>query len=78
MLLMYGTEKEYQEAYNKDYQNTTGLIEVLEASGNLFTIEGSSHMKFTDIGLFIGVPLKGKTSHSLDSLVEKYPELKKS
>lgn len=109
MLLMYGTEKEYQEAYNKDYQNTLGLIEVLEASGNLFTIEGSSHMKFTDIGLFIGASqlrdligiggkadparcleiteavtlvffdehLKGKTSHSLDSLVEEYPELKR-
>jgi hypothetical protein len=31
------------------------LINVLKASGNLYTIEGSDHMKFTDIGLFIGI-----------------------
>ena len=31
-----------------------GLANVLRASGNLYTIEGSDHMKFTDIGLFIG------------------------
>lgn len=109
ILFMYGSREIYQEAYNKDYQNTIGLIEVLDASGNLFTIAGSSHMKFTDIGLFIGAPqlreligiggktdparcleitraitltffdehLKGKASHSLDSLIEEYPELKR-
>jgi hypothetical protein len=33
-----------------------GLTEVLRVSGNLFTVEGSDHMKFTDMGLFIGIP----------------------
>ena len=55
MLSMYGSREAYQEAYSKDYQNVIGLTEVLEASGNLFTIEGSDHMKFIDLGLFIGV-----------------------
>lgn len=55
-LSMYGSRDAYQEAYNRDYQNVIGLTEVLEASENLFTIEGSDHMKFTDIGLFIGAP----------------------
>jgi dienelactone hydrolase len=54
MLLMYGSREAYQEAYEKDSRNVLRLIEVLEASGNLFTIEGSAHMKFIDIGLFIG------------------------
>jgi predicted dienelactone hydrolase len=108
-LSMYGSKDAYQEAYSKDTQNETRLIEVLKASGNLFTIEGSEHMKFTDIGLFIGVPqlreligiggktdpvkcleitkavtvaffdghLKGETMNSLESLLTKYPELKK-
>ncbi len=35
-------------------QNITGLADVLAASGNLYTIAGSDHMKFADIGLFIG------------------------
>jgi len=35
----------------------TGLVEVLKTSVNLFTIAGSDHMKFIDIGLFIGVGL---------------------
>ncbi len=109
MLSMYGSREAYQEAYNKDYQNVRGLIEVLETSGNLFTIAGSDHMKFTDIGLFIGdrrlraligiggktnpascleitsaitlaffdEHLKGETNTSLESLVEKYPDLKR-
>ena len=50
---MYGSEDIYNEAYTKAGQNMIGLTEVLKASGNLFTIEGSDHMKFTDIGLFI-------------------------
>jgi hypothetical protein len=33
-----------------------GLTEALQPSGNLFTIQGSDHMKFTDIGLFIALP----------------------
>ena len=106
---IYGSQETYEEAYHRAEQNVTGLTEVLRTSGNLFTIEGSDHMKFTDIGLFIGVRplreligirgetdparcleitkavalaffdqhLKGKTGASLESLVEKYPELKK-
>lgn len=109
MLSMYGSRDVYNEAYNKAQQNIIGLTEILKASGNLFTIEGSEHMKFTDIGLFFGVSklreligiggktdpaksleiteavttaffdqhLKGETS-SLESVVEKYPELKKT
>jgi pimeloyl-ACP methyl ester carboxylesterase len=53
---MYGSRQAYEEAYNKARQNIFGLTEVLKASGNLYTIEGSDHMKFTDIGLFIGNP----------------------
>jgi len=52
---MYGSAEVYNEAYNKAEQNILGLTEVLKTSGNLFTIEGSDHMKFIDIGLFIGV-----------------------
>ena len=109
MLSMYGSKEAYQAAYSKDTQNVIELTEVLEASGNLFTIEGSDHMKFTDIGLFIGVQqlremigiggktdparclaitravalaffdghLKGESRDSLESLVKKYPELKR-
>jgi len=51
---MYGSEDTYDEAYTRAGQNIIGLTEVLKSSGNLFTIEGSDHMKFTDIGLFIG------------------------
>lgn len=51
---IYGTREAYEEAYNKARQNVIGLTEVLHESGNLFTIAGSDHMKFTDIGLFIG------------------------
>jgi hypothetical protein len=35
-------------------RNAQGLGRVLRASGNAYTIVGSDHMKFTDIGLFIG------------------------
>ncbi len=52
---MYGSAEVYNKAYDKAEQNIIGLTEVLKASGNLFTIEGSDHMKFIDIGLFIGV-----------------------
>jgi dienelactone hydrolase len=53
---IYGSEQIYQDAYAKAQQNVIGLTEVLQASGNLFMIEGSDHMKFIDIGLFIGSP----------------------
>lgn len=48
-------DQTYHETYNRAQQNIIGLAEVLKASGNLFTIEGSDHMKFIDAGLFIGV-----------------------
>lgn len=51
---MYGSKEAYNEAYNKATQIAIELTNILKASGNLFTIEGSEHMKFTDIGLFIG------------------------
>lgn len=53
---MYGSRDIYDNAYNKAKQNAIGLAAVLSSSGNLFTIEGCDHMKFTDIGLFISVP----------------------
>lgn len=105
---IYGSQQAYQDAYKKAQQNVVGLTEVLKANGNLYTIEGSDHMKFTDIGLFIGSRwlreqmniggrtgptrvleiteavtraffdqyLKGEIEVSLESLIEKYPELK--
>jgi hypothetical protein len=104
-----GSDEAYNEAYNRAQQNIIGLAEVLKPSENLYTIEGSDHMKFTDISLFIGVNqlreligiggktdpekcleitksvtsaffdqrLKGESEDSLESLVKKYPELKK-
>lgn len=54
MLSMYGSEAAYAEAQNKAQQNVTGLIEVLRGTGDLYTIAGSDHMKFTDIGLYFG------------------------
>ena len=104
-----GSKEAYNETYKKASQNMVGLNKVLKASGNLYTIEGSDHMKFIDIGLFIGLSklreligiggktdpkkcleitksvtvafldqhLKDETKKSLDSLIEKYPELKK-
>jgi predicted dienelactone hydrolase len=66
---IYGSQQAYQDAYDKAQQNVVGLTEVLKANGNLYTIAGSDHMKFTDIGLFIAVPqlrelvgISGKTN----------------
>lgn len=55
MLSMYGSEAAYQEAYAKAQQNAVGLSEVLRASKGLYTITGSDHMRFTDIGLYFGL-----------------------
>lgn len=56
---IYGSEEAYQAVYDQAQQNIIGLANVLEASGDLFTIKGSDHMKFIDIGLFIGLrPLR--------------------
>lgn len=54
MIFMYGSQQAYEEAYTKAQQNVIGLIEVLKSSGNLYTIQGSDHMKFTDIDLIFG------------------------
>lgn len=54
---IHGSEQAYREAYDRAQQNMIALTEVLEASGNLFAMEGSDHMKFTDLGLFIGIRL---------------------
>jgi pimeloyl-ACP methyl ester carboxylesterase len=54
MLGVYGSKKAYGAAYNRAQRNIVGLAEVLRASGSLYTIRGSDHMKFTDIGLFVG------------------------
>lgn len=69
---IYGSPQAYQTQYNKAQQNIRGLREVLKASGNLYTIEGSDHMKFTDIGLFLGnqrlrelLQIGGKTEPTL-------------
>ena len=107
---IHGSREAYEEAYNKAERNMIGLIDGLKSSGTLFTIEGSDHMKFTDIGLFIGVRplreligirgetdpgrcleitkavmlrffdqhLKGGTSELLESLLIKYPELRRA
>lgn len=104
-----GSKEAYQETYNRANQNIIGLTNVLKKSADLFTIEGSDHMKFTDIGLYIGISklreligiggntdsektleitksvttaffdqhLKDKSKDSLDSMVRKYPELKR-
>lgn len=108
-LSMYGSEEKYNQSYNKARKNITELGKILKESGNIFTIDGSSHMKFIDIGYFIGVEklreligiggktdpqkclditksvtltfldqnLKGETKDSINSLIKKYPELKK-
>jgi predicted dienelactone hydrolase len=54
-IAMNGSEKRYKETYNRAQQNIIGLSNVLKMSGNLFSVEGSEHMNFTDIGLFIGI-----------------------
>jgi predicted dienelactone hydrolase len=104
---IYGSREAYQEYYDLATRNATALADVLAESGNLYTIEGSSHMKFADIGMFFGIPqirevlaIDGKTEprrvleitqavtvvffdqhlkgegDSLESVVEKYPELR--
>ncbi|WP_199615453.1 alpha/beta hydrolase family protein [Paenibacillus alkalitolerans] len=50
----YGGKEAYMDIYKKQEQAMTGLAETLKASDSLYVIEGSAHMKFTDIGLYIG------------------------
>lgn len=55
-LSLYGGLEAYQAAYTQARQVVLGLDELLRSSGNLYTIQGSDHMKFSDTGLFIGDP----------------------
>lgn len=50
----YGSKQSYIDIYKKQEQAIIGLAETLKASDRLFTIEGSAHMKLSDIGLFFG------------------------
>jgi len=45
---------DHDDARTRAEHDAAALADVLAASGNLYTIEGSDHMKFTDIGLYIG------------------------
>ncbi len=51
---IYGSTQAYEAASTKAQQHIIGLATVLKASGTFYTIEGSDHLKFTDMGLFIG------------------------
>lgn len=53
-LEIYGSQESYQEEYNKAQQNVISLGQTLKSTRNLFVIEGSDHMKFTDIGFYFG------------------------
>jgi predicted dienelactone hydrolase len=51
---VYGGRAAYEAAYKKAQENSVGLANLLKASDALYAIAGSDHMKFTDIGLFLG------------------------
>lgn len=55
MIGVPGSKEDHEARSHRARQCIVGLADVLKASGNLYTVEGSGHMKFTDIGLFIGV-----------------------
>jgi dienelactone hydrolase len=52
---IYGSKEAYMDYYHNALQNVVGLTSILKQSGELFTIEGSDHMKFTDIGFYFGI-----------------------
>ena len=56
MVAIHGGEAEYQATYERARQNQAGLSVVAAETGGVYTIQGSAHMKFTDLGLFIGDP----------------------
>jgi dienelactone hydrolase len=56
LISIAGGEEPYRQAYARAQQNLDGLTEVLDAGESLYSIAGCDHMKFTDIGLFIGLP----------------------
>lgn len=53
LLDVYGSKEKYDAEYTKEQQSIIGLADVLKTSDSLYTIKGSDHMKFTDIGLFV-------------------------
>ncbi len=56
---IYGDAEAYAEAYAVARQNVVALTGVLKRTDTLFTITGCDHMKFIDVGLFIGLaPLR--------------------
>ncbi|WJH33797.1 hypothetical protein N6H14_27970 [Paenibacillus sp. CC-CFT747] len=58
-LEIYGSREAYDEEYRKANENLLGLADAVKKSGALYTIQGSDHMKFTDIGLYFGLqPLR--------------------
>lgn len=64
----YGSQQAYEEIYERQRLAIAGLADTLKASGNLYSIEGSAHMKMSDIGLYIGngfrrfIGINGSTS----------------
>lgn len=52
---IYGSEEAYTAAYEQARQNVEGLLSVLAADEGLYAVRGCDHMKFTDIGMFIGL-----------------------
>ncbi|SFA73610.1 Alpha/beta hydrolase family protein [Cohnella sp. OV330] len=64
----YGSQQAYEEIYERQRLAIAGLADTLKAAGNLYSIEGSAHMKMSDIGLYIGtgfrrfIGINGSTS----------------
>lgn len=54
-LSMYGSREAYDLLYADAVGYLNGLTDALAESGNLYTIEGSAHMKFSDVGLYFGI-----------------------
>ncbi|TJY42824.1 alpha/beta fold hydrolase [Cohnella pontilimi] len=52
---MYGSKEAYEAVYERSVEYARGLADVLKASGNLYAIEGSDHLLFTDLGLIFGI-----------------------
>lgn len=64
----YGSRQAYADIYEQQKRAIAGLADALEVSGNLYSIEGSAHMKMSDIGLYVGagfrrfIGINGSTS----------------
>ncbi|MDQ0061635.1 alpha/beta hydrolase family protein [Paenibacillus harenae] len=68
MASSYGSKKAYIDIYKKQEQAAIAHAETLKASDSLFMVEGSAHMKFAEVGLFMGkgfhrfIGINGETS----------------